>query len=405
MNRSLERRRFPTTGVAHGELVLTTFHHPEYGQVPCPAIPLMQAHVHRLGLTARTGELDRLTGAGNSVMFTASYLDRNSNRVGMAVATNAEDTASHAAAGEVIESWCSALRTRRLLIAAADPLCAGARATNETITRLQDRTSETVHVVGVPGAAHGATSVRNLDEIPGGALVVLPAHGTPLAVRAEAVARGTNLVDTTCPLVQAVHADARRFADSGDHVVAIGRIGHAALPALVTQAPDNIEVVETADDVRRLDLTPDRVSYVVQPGMSLAETASVVAELRARYPHARGPHPDGFCYAATDRAAVIRAVADVSEIVLVLTAGDSPDHIIDSLASDVYPVTCLSDVPFESLVGIGTVGLLSTSSAKPGLQAEVTSTLSGLGPLSTVHQHFVSHVATRLSSVDELVTQ
>ncbi len=58
----------------------------------------------------------------------------------------------------------------------------------------------------------GAVFVDELDAVPVGATVVFSAHGVSQAVRAEAVARGLNVFDATCPLVTKVHVEVARCA-------------------------------------------------------------------------------------------------------------------------------------------------------------------------------------------------
>jgi 4-hydroxy-3-methylbut-2-enyl diphosphate reductase len=99
----------------------------------------------------------------------------------------------------------------------------------------------------------------------------------------------------------------RRRRDSGqapDHTVA-------------TESPAGVSAVRVSD--------PRRVSYVLQPGIPVEEAAPVSAALRSRFPALRGPDPDGFCYAASDRKETIRAVAAASDLVLVLGTEDEPD--------------------------------------------------------------------------------
>ena len=78
----------------------------------------------------------------------------------------------------------------------------------------------------------GAVFVDDEDEIPPGEICVLSAHGVAPAVRENCERRGLRVVDAVCPLVSKVHAEARRYADSG-HLVAL--VGHA----------DHVEVIGT----------------------------------------------------------------------------------------------------------------------------------------------------------------
>src|SRR5215218_1202243 len=72
----------------------------------------------------------------------------------------------------------------------------------------------------------GAVFVEELKDVPTGATVIFSAHGVSKAVQAEAVARGLNVFDATCPLVTKVHIEIRKMHEAGREIVMIGHAGH-----------------------------------------------------------------------------------------------------------------------------------------------------------------------------------
>ena len=52
----------------------------------------------------------------------------------------------------------------------------------------------------------GAIFVKDVSEVPPGAVIVFSAHGVARSVEQDAVDRGLNVLDATCPLVAKVHA-------------------------------------------------------------------------------------------------------------------------------------------------------------------------------------------------------
>jgi 4-hydroxy-3-methylbut-2-enyl diphosphate reductase len=247
-------------------------------------------------------------------------------------------------------------------------------------------------------AASGAIFVSSLDDVPDGSTLVIPAHGVPLAVLDDAARRGLRTVDATCPLVAAVHAETRRFVERGDEVVVIGPRGHAAAAGIAGQAPDHTVATESPAGVSAVRVSdPRRVSYVLQPGIPVEEAAPVSAALRSRFPALRGPDPDGFCYAASDRKETIRAVAAASDLVLVLGIEDEPDtRLLAGLAragrAKAHVIGDAGQVEPSWLAGVGTIGLAETISARPGLADQVTTALSGLGPLSVTRRRVTTEI-------------
>jgi len=220
----------------------------------------------------------------------------------------------------------------------------------------------------------------------------------PAGVRAEAAERGLDVIDATCPLVAGVHAEARKFAERGDDLVLIGQAGHAAAPGIVGQAPGRTTVVSTPASTATLRASdPKRVSYLLQPGIPVEDAGPVTAALRSRFPALHAPHPDGFCYAASDRAETIRAIASASDVMLVLGSADSPDtrHVC-GLARDrgakTHVVAETGDIVPAVISGASAIGIAESTSAARDLADQVTEALSGLGPLSVTSRRVSTEV-------------
>ncbi len=106
---------------------------------------------------------------------------------------------------------------RRILLAKPRGYCAGVDRAVETVERALERYGAPIYVrkqivhnthVVADLQARGAVFVEELDAVPDEAVVVFSAHGVSPAVRAEAVKRGLEVIDATCPLVTKVHAEA-----------------------------------------------------------------------------------------------------------------------------------------------------------------------------------------------------
>ncbi|HVB49104.1 MAG TPA: 4-hydroxy-3-methylbut-2-enyl diphosphate reductase, partial [Burkholderiales bacterium] len=84
--------------------------------------------------------------------------------------------------------------------------------------------------------ARGAVFVDELDEVPGGGIVIFSAHGVSQAVRRAAKARGLKVFDATCPLVTKVHVEVAKMLRAGYEIVMIGHRGHPEAEGTMGQA-------------------------------------------------------------------------------------------------------------------------------------------------------------------------
>jgi 4-hydroxy-3-methylbut-2-enyl diphosphate reductase len=110
-----------------------------------------------------------------------------------------------------------------------------------------------------------------------------------------------------------------------------------------------------------------------------------------------GPHPDGFCYAASDRAETVRRIAAACDVMLVLGSAGSPDArqlsgLSRACGTRTHVVGEAGDILSAMLTGAGTVGIAESTSASPDLAGQVTTALSGLGPLSVISRRVSSDV-------------
>ncbi len=226
----------------------------------------------------------------------------------------------------------------KLLLAAPRGYCAGVDRAVQTVERALELYGAPVYVrkeivhnkhVVEQLRTRGAVFVDEIDaSIPEGATTVLSAHGVSPAVHAQAAERGLQTIDATCPLVTKVHVEAKKFAAENYTIVLIGHHGHEEVEGTMGEAPEHIVLVETEDDVERLEVTdPTRVAYISQTTLSVDETRAIINRLRERFPEIAGPRTDDICYATTNRQAAVKQMAAECDLVLVIGSRNSSNSL------------------------------------------------------------------------------
>jgi 4-hydroxy-3-methylbut-2-en-1-yl diphosphate reductase len=224
----------------------------------------------------------------------------------------------------------------------------------------------------------GAVFVEDETEVPEGAIIVFSAHGSPPEAFDNSRRLGHTLIDATCPLVTKVHHEARRYARDGMRIVMIGHEGHQEVIGTMGQAPANIALVETPEDVDALGLDEDaaNVTYITQTTLSMDETASVVERLNARFPGLRQPKSDDICYATQNRQDAVKQLAERCDLVLVVGSQTSSNskrlvEVSKDRSVPAYLIDDASEIDEAWLEGVGVVGLTSGASAPEILVDEV----------------------------------
>jgi 4-hydroxy-3-methylbut-2-enyl diphosphate reductase len=317
-------------------------------------------------------------------------------RLGVVRALFTAQRALRGAAG-ALRPWSEAAGPRSLLLAAPRSFCAGVERAIEVVERVLERRGPPVYVrKQIVHNAHvvadlrrrGAVFVEELDEVPEGATVVFSAHGVAPSVREQAQRRELDVVDATCPLVAKVHAEARRFARRGDTVVLIGHDGHEEVEGTLGEAPGSVVLVEDAEQAASVDIPDQRkVSYLMQTTLAVDESERVVGTLRQRFPDLDGPGSDDICYATSNRQDAVRAIADESDLLLVVGSTNSSNskRLVELAERGGTPARLVDDatgVDPSWLAGAGTVGITAGASAPPPLVDALVDALAGLGPVT-----------------------
>jgi 4-hydroxy-3-methylbut-2-enyl diphosphate reductase len=248
----------------------------------------------------------------------------------------------------------------------------------------------------------GAICVEELDEVPDGATVVFSAHGVSPHVREAAQQRRLNVVDATCPLVNKVHAEARRFAAGGYTIFLIGHEGHEEVDGTSGEVPDNIRILDPEEDVHQLEVSdPQKVAYLTQTTLAVDETSGTVARLRERFPDIVGPRSDDICYATQNRQDAVRELASLCELVLVVGSRNSSNsnrlvEVARRAGCEAHLLDDESQLDPAWLRGVRTIGITAGASSPERIVQRVLRALEVLGPLER-SQHAVAEETMRFA--------
>ena len=282
----------------------------------------------------------------------------------------------------------------RVTLAEPRGFCAGVRRAIGIVERALDLHGAPVYVrkeivhnhhIVAELERRGARFVDSEDEVPEGAICVFSAHGVSPAVRANAAGRELEVIDATCPLVAKVHQEALRFARAGRTILLVGHADHEEIEGVRGEAPAETIVVESVEDVARLDLPTDTpVAYLTQTTLSFDETARVLDALRARFTDLVGPHDDDICYASQNRQNAVKELARRNDLVLVVGSTNSSNsvrmvEVAREHGAAAYLVPDATHLDPSWLDPVTTVGVSSGASAPEVLVRGLVDRLTELG--------------------------
>jgi 4-hydroxy-3-methylbut-2-enyl diphosphate reductase len=228
----------------------------------------------------------------------------------------------------------------------------------------------------------GVTFVDAIEQVPEGGVVVYSAHGVSPMVRDAAKRRKLIEIDATCPLVTKVHLEVLRFARQGHTIVFVGHRNHDEAIGTVGEAPESIVVVETPEEVERLQVSdPDKLAYVTQTTLSLADAERIIGALKRKFPNIQPPPKEDICYATTNRQNAVTTLSPEVDLVLVIGSRNSSNsqRLVDTareLGRDAYLIDDARELRPEWLAGRSSVLVTAGASAPEHLVNQLLEKLS-----------------------------
>ena len=283
---------------------------------------------------------------------------------------------------------------KKVLLAAPRSFCAGVDRAIEIVEILLEQHGPPVYVrhqivhndhVVKRLERLGAVFVDSEDEVPGGAICVLSAHGVAPSVRENCERRGLVVVDAVCPLVSKVHAEARRYADSGHLVALVGHADHVEVIGTRGERPESTVVIESPEDAEKLDADGKPVAVITQTTLSLDDVAETVDALGRRFGDLKRPAADDICYATQNRQDAVKAMAARgATLVLVIGSQTSSNarrlvEVAERAEATALLVDGESGLDPDVLAGHEVVGLTAGASTPEELVALVLRSLAALG--------------------------
>ena len=285
------------------------------------------------------------------------------------------------------------VKNKRLKIILAQPrgFCAGVERAIEIVERALKIYGSPVYVrheivhnkrVVNNLSSKGAVFVKELDQIPEGAVTVFSAHGVSQKVEDTANIRNLPVLDATCPLVAKVHKEGQRYSKDGFEVILIGHEGHPEVEGTMGRISGPVYLVSNTDDVKKLKVqNPDKLSYVSQTTLSVDDTRDVINALQERFPNIIGPDVKDICYATQNRQSAVRDLVKNVDLVLVVGARNSSNsNRLKDIGSEsgvnTYLIETADDMSMEWFENVKSVGITSGASTPDELVKEVIDQIS-----------------------------
>ena len=206
--------------------------------------------------------------------------------------------------------------------------------------------------------------------------VLLRAHGEPPETYELARRNHIEIIDATCPVVLQLQRKIKRQHEAGNgQIVIFGKKGHAEVLGLVGQTQSTAIVIESFEEVRKLDFSRDIYLYS-QTTKSLDEFHRIIEYIQQNIsPEATFKSFDTICRNVANRMPNISNFATKHDLILFVCGRKSSNgRVLFNECLRVNPNTHLIEGPEEIapswLEGIQTIGICGATSTPKWLMEQ-----------------------------------
>ncbi len=229
----------------------------------------------------------------------------------------------------------------------------------------------------------GVIFIEEIKSIPEESILIYSAHGVSIKIKEDARRKNLKIFDATCPLVTKVHLEVHKYAMAGIDVVLIGHKGHPEIEGTMGQYSSEkgeIHLIETMDDVVKLNIENNEVAYATQTTLSIDDTKDIISKLIDKFPTIKAPIKSDICYATQNRQDAVKSILKDCDYLLVIgSINSSNSRRLSELAiKNNIPSKLIdnkNDIDLDALKDKKTIGITAGASAPEILLDEVTSYL------------------------------
>ena len=211
------------------------------------------------------------------------------------------------------------------------------------------------------------------------AKVLLRAHGEPPTTYTQAQTNAIEVIDATCPVVlhlqERIKKEYSEVDSSNKQIVIFGKKGHAEVMGLVGQTNGKAIVIESPEEVDKLDFNKDICLYS-QTTKSLDDFRKIVEYIKQHIsPSATFRYYDTICRQVANRMPHIREFASRHDVILFVCGKKSSNGRVlyeecKSVNPSSYLIDSAAEIDFTWLENCHSIGICGATSTPKWLMEE-----------------------------------
>jgi len=282
---------------------------------------------------------------------------------------------------------------KKIIIAVPHGFCAGVRRALETVEKALELYGKPVYVrheivhneyIVDALSGKGVVFLESISKLPKKSHLVFSAHGVSPEIEDDAVAKGLDIIDATCPLVKKIHLQAVSYATKGFAIIIIGHRKHPEVVGTAGQIDDSF-IVESLKDVEKLPaIAQKRIACLTQTTLSADDTRDIICAIKKKFRGRRIAVLNDICYATQNRQNAVKALAKKCDAVFVIGSENSSNanrlrEVAEKAGTKAYLISGEKEPSPKILKGLGKIGISAGASTPEVLISKFISFLNKKG--------------------------
>lgn len=218
----------------------------------------------------------------------------------------------------------------------------------------------------------GAVFIEDILDADQKRPLIFSAHGVSQEVKDKSRELGLFTIDATCPLVEKVHRQVRKFFEQNFEIIVIGKKEHPEIVGTVGQVGESakLHVIYSLEEAKSLEIKDtEHVGFVTQTTLSTDDTLEIIHCLKERFPKIQGLPKADICYATTNRQTAVKELVKHTPNIVILGSKNSSNsrHLQETAlkagAQNAWLADDASELDWEKINTFSSIGISAGASA------------------------------------------
>jgi len=167
----------------------------------------------------------------------------------------------------------------------------------------------------------GFTIIDDANDVPEGSTVIIRAHGVAPSQKKILEGKDCQVLDCTCPFVEKIHKIVRDNAALDRKIILTGTPGHPEVEGIRGEAPDNVTVISSREELSGIDIDPENTILISQTTFSTEVFEDICANIKNKI--ANEKIFDTICSTTASRQREAMRISADSDVMIVIGSAHS----------------------------------------------------------------------------------